>query len=97
MQDSGTRQIKIETRHAHKEIEIEVRDTGLGIPQEMLDRVFDPFFTTKSGQANSGLGLSISYGIVQQHGGHIQVESEEGSRDSNDHPLAHHCSSPRRS
>jgi len=52
---------------------ISIKDTGCGIPAENLDRVFDPFFTTKQG--GTGLGLSSSYAIVQQHGGEIEINS----------------------
>ena len=52
---------------------ISIKDTGCGIPAENLDRVFDPFFTTKQG--GTGLGLSSSYAIVQQHGGEIEISS----------------------
>ena len=54
-----------------------VRDTGVGMSEELRRRVFEPFFTTK-GEAGSGLGLSISHGIVQRHGGEILVESQPG-------------------
>ncbi len=59
----------------NKFIEIDIEDTGIGIPKENLDRIFDPFFTTKKSKG-TGLGLSISYGIVQQHDGTIEVFSE---------------------
>ncbi len=57
-------------------LQVEVRDTGVGIPAENLDHIFDPFFTSKD--EGSGLGLSISHQIVQEHGGYVTVESEVG-------------------
>ena len=59
-------------------VEVEITDTGCGIPPEDLDRVFDPFFTTKPAGKGTGLGLAIGYGIVTEHGGHILVSSEVG-------------------
>ena len=56
-------------------IEIQFRDTGHGIPKAEIDRIFDPFFTTKASKNGTGLGLSLSYGIIQNHGGTIRVES----------------------
>lgn len=57
---------------------VEIRDSGIGILPEELDKVFDPFFTTKPVGIGTGLGLSISYDIVKKHGGNIEVESTPG-------------------
>jgi signal transduction histidine kinase len=57
-------------------VQVEIRDTGVGIPEENLDHIFDPFFTSKD--EGSGLGLSISHQIVQEHGGYVTVESKIG-------------------
>ena len=57
-------------------VEIEFADTGVGIPAEHINSIFDPFYTTKS--KGMGLGLSVSYGIVERHGGQIHVESKAG-------------------
>ena len=62
--------------HTGQFVQVEVRDTGVGIPAENLDHIFDPFFTSKD--EGSGLGLSISHQIVQEHGGYVTVESKVG-------------------
>ncbi|MBN1314717.1 MAG: response regulator [Anaerolineales bacterium] len=66
----------IETRRVNSNVHIIFADTGEGIEPEKLDKVFDPSFTTK--EKGTGLGLAVSYGIVEQHGGHIQVTSKVG-------------------
>lgn len=59
-------------------VTLSVRDTGVGIKQETLQKIFEPFFSTKERGKGAGLGLSIVHGIVQSHRGYIDVESEEG-------------------
>ena len=70
--------IVIRTRPAGSEVIVEVQDNGCGIPKDKLSKVFDPAFTTKSVRVGIGLGLAISYRIVQAHEGHIEIESELG-------------------
>jgi len=60
------------------QVRISIRDTGVGIKAENLQKVFDPFFTTKEEGSGTGLGLAVVYGIIQKHNGTIQVKSEEG-------------------
>jgi signal transduction histidine kinase len=71
--------LKVTTRERGGDVEIRVRDNGVGIPPELRDKLFQPFFTTKPTGEGTGLGLSISYDIVvQQHGGSIAVDSRPG-------------------
>jgi len=70
-------QFTITTRLNQKKdhIEIEFRDTGIGITKKNLTKIFDPFFTTKEVGEGTGLGLAVSYGIIKKFGGEIQVDS----------------------
>ncbi len=73
MTEGGTLTVRISGDDVR--INIAVKDTGTGIPQENLSRIFDPFFTTKQLGAGTGLGLAVAYGIVKMHRGDISVES----------------------
>ncbi len=69
--------LEVTLRPAEGGVEIRVRDTGVGMPEEVRRRIFEPFFTTKGPRA-TGLGLAAAYGIVQRHGGELRVESQPG-------------------
>ncbi|MBV8879285.1 MAG: hypothetical protein JO332_04950 [Planctomycetaceae bacterium] len=73
----GGGRITVKSRAA-KDVEVVVADSGSGIPPELLKKVFEPFFTTKEPGQGTGLGLSLSYGIVKQMGGMIELKSKVG-------------------
>jgi len=70
--------ITLRTRGDETTVTIEVTDTGIGIPESIIEKIFEPFFTTKKVGMGTGIGLSISYGIVQDCGGHIRALSPKG-------------------
>ena len=78
MKDGVRGAITLRTGRDGEEVWVEVSDTGCGIPPENVERIFDPFFTTKPVGVGTGLGLSLSCGIVQQHAGRIDVSSVMG-------------------
>jgi two-component system, NtrC family, sensor kinase len=67
--------VEVRTASNNGTVEIEITDTGSGIPHENLHRIFDPFFTTKISGRGTGLGLSVSYGIIKEHAGKVDVRS----------------------
>ena len=77
MGEQGTLILRTE-RHDEKMIRIEIQDDGGGIPSSVLPKIFDPFFTTKPIGEGTGMGLSISYKIIEAHGGKILVDTEKG-------------------
>jgi len=74
MEGSGKITLNTYKDKLHKKVFLEIKDTGDGIPRENLSRIFDPFFTTKEVGKSTGLGLSIVYGIIEEHGGTISVK-----------------------
>ncbi|MFQ5803062.1 MAG: ATP-binding protein [Candidatus Methylomirabilales bacterium] len=76
MPDGGQLSVSTSIDAEGEWVQIEITDTGVGIPPEYLEKIFDPFFTTKDG--GTGLGLWVTYGVIQAHGGRITVESQEG-------------------
>jgi len=69
--------VTISTKKEKDNIEIKVKDNGNGIPKKVLDKIFQPFFTTKPTGQGTGLGLSLSYDIVNAHGGKLSVDTKE--------------------
>jgi two-component system NtrC family sensor kinase len=77
MANGGTLRVETDTTQEKLYAVVRIADTGCGIPEENLPKIFDPFFTTKEA-SGTGLGLSVSYGIINSHGGIIEVESTVG-------------------
>jgi two-component system NtrC family sensor kinase len=83
LQDKGSGTVRILTGRTSKGIELRVEDDGMGMAKDTLRKIYDPFFTTKSNpkagqRKGTGLGLAVTYGIVQEHGGTIEVSSTVG-------------------
>lgn len=76
MPEGGT--LTITTSSTRHDVRIEIGDTGVGIREEHLDKIFEAFFTTKEGTKGVGLGLSVCYGFIKEHGGDIRVSSKRG-------------------
>jgi two-component system NtrC family sensor kinase len=70
--------LSVRTAREEDKVLIHIQDTGIGIPEEIRDKIFEAFFTTKQKVKGVGLGLSVCYGIIKDHGGKIKLESEEG-------------------
>lgn len=70
--------MEIETKQDGGMVKIIISDDGSGISDEHKSKIFDPFFTTKAVDEGTGLGLSVSYGIIENHGGEIKVRSKVG-------------------
>jgi len=75
-QRGGT--LTVRTVREKDSVLIQIEDTGIGIPEEIRDKIFEAFFTTKQKVKGVGLGLSVCYGIIKGHGGEIKVDSEVG-------------------
>jgi PAS domain S-box-containing protein len=76
--DKGTITISTSTDKGGKFFIISIKDTGVGIPDDIKEKIFEPFYTTKEAGKGTGLGLSITYGIIQQHNGTIEINSKVG-------------------
>jgi signal transduction histidine kinase len=76
MPDGGD--LTLTTRRKRDTVIVEVRDTGVGIPEDRQERIFDPFFTTREVGEGTGLGLTVSDSIASSHGGSLEVDSEPG-------------------
>lgn len=78
MEEGGTLSISVKPDMDNKHVLIKISDTGHGIPEEEIGKIFDPFFTTKHRGEGTGLGLSVSKSLIEEHRGEIEVESKVG-------------------
>ena len=74
MENGG--ELTVRTACLQDRVQIEIRDSGCGIPAEILPEIFDPFFSTKEEGKGVGLGLAVVYGIIERHQGDIRIESQ---------------------
>jgi signal transduction histidine kinase len=70
--------VSVTTKRVGDNVELSVKDNGIGIPQKVLDKIYQPFFTTKPTGQGTGLGLSLSYDIIKAHGGELKAKTKEG-------------------
>jgi signal transduction histidine kinase len=78
MRGAPLKRLVVRTARESDTVVVEISDTGSGMSEETLQRIFEPFFTTKPAGEGTGLGLSVSYGIVEAHSGTITVDSTTG-------------------
>ena len=76
MPDGGALSIRTHFDPERPAIQIKIKDTGIGIPKENISKIFDPFYSTKEKTHGTGLGLTVSYGIIKDHHGKIEVQSQ---------------------
>ena len=74
----GSVTLEVRNAESSEAVDLEVRDTGAGIPSELHHRIFEPFYTTKTEGRGTGLGLAVCRNIVERHGGRIEVHSPKG-------------------
>jgi two-component system NtrC family sensor kinase len=78
MPNGGVLEVSTQLDPAAEHCLLRVKDTGGGIPADVMPRIFDPFFTTKEDQNRTGLGLAVAHSIIEQHAGEISVRSSPG-------------------
>lgn len=74
----GLIQVRVRFHDKDRMLLVQMRDNGVGLQEDHLDKVFEPFFTTKGVGPGKGLGLAVVYGIVSEHGGKFDIDSREG-------------------